>query len=343
MTINLVAPINKLSYGYVASEILYYLSKKNRVCLHPIGHLDVGNKYLECVQNSLNNQDVYETGVSLRIFHEFDLLLHAGYPRASYSFFEMDQLTERSIRNLKYQHLRIVPTRWAASVLNKYNIDSEVIPLGVSEEFKPVEQPDKPRFAIIGKFEVRKGHDVLPDIFLKAFPKDAELWCFTENPFLNKEETDLWRNKFREKLGSRVSFFPRQESIIPYLKQCHAGIFISRGEGWNLGCLEMMAMGKHVIATDYSGHTEYCNSENSYLIDIDTLEPAHDGKWFFGQGNWAKIGKRQEDLIIDSLRDSYQNYKRINNAGIETGKRYTFEATAERINGVLRRLSEECD
>lgn len=339
--INLVAPINQLSYGYVSSEILYNYPTKCR--LHTIGNIHPSKKYEKIVSESLAISHPYELGPSLRIFHEFDLALHAGFPRLSYSFFELDRVSSMSLSHLRYQHRVIVPTKWAASVLDKQNITSEVVPLGVAEEFQPCSQPESPRFAVIGKFEVRKGHDILPELFAKALPNDAELWCFTDNPFCDKVETEQWRNKFREQLGSRVSFFPRQESIVSYLEKCHAGIFISRGEGWNLGCLEMMAMGKHVIATNYSGHTEYCTSKNAYLIDVDELETAYDGKWFFGQGKWASIKDKQKDQIIDAIRDSYNNYSRINYDGIETGKRYTFKSCAEQINDVVIRVQEECD
>ena len=68
------------------------------------------------------------------------------------------------------------------------------------------------------------------------------------------------------------------------MSQTDCGVFPARAEGWNLELLEMMSCGKNVIATNYSSHTEFCNSENCMLVETTELEDAHDGKWFRGQG-----------------------------------------------------------
>lgn len=341
--INLVAPINPLSYGYVSSEILTHLSKYEKVCLFPIGPISCNKKYVEAVQEAINNQTYWSgKNPSLKIYHEFDLALHAGSPTYAFPFFEIDTLDERRINHLKGQDQVIVPTKWAAEILSQYNINSRVVPLGVSEEFTPVQQnTNKCIFATVGKWEVRKGHDILHKLFARAFPKetDVELWCFCENHPLEREELEKWKNNYRVELNNRVKLFPRQDSILQYLQMTTCGIFISRAEGWNLGCLEMMALGKQVIATNYSGHTEYCTSENSYLIDITEKEPAYDGKWFHGFGNWAKLGNQQQEQIIESLRDVYSKFhenKTFNSAGVKTAELFTFERTAKDIYGIIR-------
>ena len=45
-----------------------------------------------------------------------------------------------------------------------------------------------------------------------------------------------------------------------------------------------MALNKPIITTNYSAHTEYCTADNAYLINIDGLTPAEDGKFFDGSG-----------------------------------------------------------
>ena len=76
-------------------------------------------------------------------------------------------------------------------------------------------------------------------------------------------------------------------------------------------------MGIPVITTNYSAHTEFCNKENSYLVDIDELELAYDGKWFFNQGEWAKIGSKQISGFVDYLKHCYQNRITQNNGKLE--------------------------
>jgi hypothetical protein len=97
-----------------------------------------------------------------------------------------------------------------------------------------------------------------------------------------------------------------------------------------------MACGKHVIITNYSAHTEFCNTKNSYLIDIDELEPAYDGKWFNGKvGSWAKIGQDQIEQTINHMRTVHSlkqdGQLKVNEEGIKTSKEFTWENTAKEI------------
>ena len=89
-------------------------------------------------------------------------------------------------------------------------------------------------------------------------------------------------------------------------------------------------MGTPVITTDYSAHTEFCNNNNSYLVNIDSNEDAYDGKWFFGQGEWANLGNSQIDQCIEHMRDVYKN-KPYNKEGEKTGKRFNWKSSAEKL------------
>jgi len=110
------------------------------------------------------------------------------------------------------------------------------------------------------------------------------------------------------------------------------GIFLTRAEGWCLPLLQSMACSKPVITTNYSGHTEYCNSENSHLIDIDELEPAVDNLWFTDpQFNWASIGNKQIDQCIEYMQNIFKNRSRSNEAGLKTAQSLTWENTANKL------------
>jgi hypothetical protein len=90
-------------------------------------------------------------------------------------------------------------------------------------------------------------------------------------------------------------------------------------------------MGKPTIATNYSAHTEFCTSDNCYLVNIDETEKAFDGKAFQGQGNWAKLGKNQIENIIEHMRYVYKNRIMANPYGIETAKKYSWENAAQQL------------
>jgi len=97
-----------------------------------------------------------------------------------------------------------------------------------------------------------------------------------------------------------------------------------------------MACGKHVIITNYSAHTEFCNKQNSLLIDINQMEPAYDGKWFDGKtGSWAQIGNDQIEQAVNHMRSIHnlkkENALQSNSNGIKTAQHFTWENTAKEI------------
>ena len=128
--------------------------------------------------------------------------------------------------------------------------------------------------------------------------------------------------------------------------QTDCGVFPSRAEGWNLELLEMMSCGKNVIATNYSAHTEFCNDENCHLVDVpEELEEAQDGRWFRGQGKWASIGEDQVSQIAEHMRTVHQLKQKddlkINQAGIDTSKEYTWANAANHIVAALNEINEK--
>ncbi len=109
----------------------------------------------------------------------------------------------------------------------------------------------------------------------------------------------LWYDK---KLDSQVD--------LNILMNAHdVGVFPARAEGFNLELLELLSLGKPCIATNYSAHTEFTNSDNCYLIDIDDKEPCFDFEFFFGLGTWAKLGVSQCNQLKGFLRKAYDIMK----------------------------------
>ena len=165
-----------------------------------------------------------------------------------------------------------------------------------------------------------------------AHGEDVELYMMCDNPFNSPEEDSTWRRIYNHPKVRYISRVDTQEEVYNIMRQVDCGIFPSRGEGWNLELLEMMSAGKHVIATNYSAHTEFCTEENCGLVQIKDVEPAFDNKWFFGQGNWAKIDAHVEmDLYMKMMRFILDKKNTINEAGIETANKFTWHNTAEKI------------
>jgi len=191
----------------------------------------------------------------------------------------------------------------------------------------------------VGKWEKRKGHDILGKCFDKAFTKqdNVKLVLMPNNPFLDDAEEQTWISSYLNlPMASHIDIIPEAQlhgGVAEVMQGADCGVFPSRAEGWNLELLEMMSCGKSVIATDYSAHTEFCNENNAYLIGIDDLEPAYDGKWFAGEGNWAEFDYDQEEQLIEHMRLAYSD-RPTNTAGRLTAEEFSWSKTVDNISEI---------
>ena len=96
-------------------------------------------------------------------------------------------------------------------------------------------------------------------------------------------------------------------------------------------------MNKPVIASNYSAHTEYCDSENSFLVEMNDLEPAIDNKFFFGTSNWGKIDQQQIDQTIEYMKHCYKNNIIENKPGLTTAQKLSWQNTSNLLEGCIKK------
>jgi len=304
--LNISAPINDTSYGYTSINFLKNLNLQGLdFTLSPIGPLTLDFP-------TYQEKPFFINGNSLRLFHQNDIHQRIGRGKHfGFPIFELDNFSRVEVNSINACDEIIVCSHWAKGVMSKFfRGPIHVCPLGVDTSlFKPKQsQLTKTVFLNIGKWEIRKGHDILIECFKKAFSANdnVELWMVPANRFLDAQEENYWKSLYNH---PKVKILPRlktQDELTTVINRADVGVFPSRAEGWNLGLLEMMACGKHVICTNYSGHTEFTDKENASLIEISDLESAYDGKWFFHQGNWAKIGESQKDQFVELMRSKHK-------------------------------------
>jgi glycosyltransferase involved in cell wall biosynthesis len=347
MNINFACPINHTGYGIASLNILKELYKNNNIAYFPIGEPAIDNQedydivyHLFSNQNSLDIHAPY-----VKIWHQFDLATKVGRGKYyAYPFFELDTFNKREKLHLSIPDEIIVSSEWAKKVVLDNDIKSpvNVVPLGVNTNLFNYNMPrtktnDSYVFLTIGKWEIRKGHDLLPKLFKAAFPnkENVELWILAAehtSSYTKPDEIETWKNYYNADNIRVIPGVKSHKDVAQVIADSDCGLYISRAEGWNLELLETMAMNKPAIATNYSAHTEFCNSNNCYLVDIDEKEPAYDGKAFLRQGNWAKIGQQQIDQTIEHMRYVYNNHIKNNIPGVETVKGLSWKNSAEIIS-----------
>lgn len=347
--LNLQCPINPLGYGQASLNLLLALSKIYDVALWPIGNIALpdSNKSIEAtVKKAIDNQSVFDRSApSLRIWHQFDMAQHIGSGQhVGMPIFELNKFDSREVCHLDSLDKVFVCSKWAENVVQDQlagrGVGTHIVPLGVDRSIfheRVTVRDTSYVFLNIGKWEIRKGHDIIIEAFCRAFDKsdNVELWMMNHNPFLSEAQTTEWQNLYKNsKLGDKVKFIDRvktNQEVADIMRKADCGVFPARAEGWNLELLEMMACGKPVIATNYSAHTEFCSEANCNLIEPAGLEEAWDGIWFKGQGEWAALDSGSIRMLSSYMRKEFEAGPRVNEAGIETAKQFSWGASADAV------------
>jgi len=352
MKINLQAPINQLGYGVAGLNILKALQSEGiEVSFFPIGQPQVTNQVdADAVRKGVATAQVFDPNAPcVKIWHQNQMAERIGSGKfIGFPIFELDTFNTLEKHHLSSCEHLFVCSKWAKQIcLNNLHFGEDrihVVPLGVDMDiFKPapLKADDKTIFFNCGKWEVRKGHDILIEAFRKVCEKadNVELWMMCSNPFNSPEEENRWKQLYKH---PQIRLIPRAETqaeVYNIMSQVSCGVFPSRGEGWNLELLEMMAVGKHVVATNYSAHTEFCTEDNCGLIPIKGVEPAFDSKWFFGQGNWAEINIPEINGLAHKMLETHYLLRSEgcrNEEGIKTAKKFSWQNTAREIIKCLK-------
>lgn len=139
----------------------------------------------------------------------------------------------------------------------------------------------------------------------------------------------------------KVIFHPKvaQQELPQLFKAAHAFVLPSRGEGWGRPHVEAMAMGLPVIATNWSGPTEYLKPHNGYPLPIlPALVPVPASSAFVGH-LWADP---DHEALRELIRHVQNNREEAVAKGIQARvdmiEKYSPAALAERTGELLRDL-----
>jgi glycosyltransferase involved in cell wall biosynthesis len=154
------------------------------------------------------------------------------------------------------------------------------------DRHQPLSLPGRSKMNFLAMFEwsPRKGWDVLLSAYLREFSATDDVCLYLRTYLVNEPDKDPSREigqRIRS-LGSSLELgtksWPHIEIIsrqiptfeLPRLyKSVDCLVAPSRGEGWGRPQHEAMMMGLPVIATNWSGNTEFMNRDNAYLLDYD--------------------------------------------------------------------------
>ena len=237
-------------------------------------------------------------------------------------------------------------------------IDPDVVavtPMGVDRANfydTPLGNDERTTFVNVGKWEYRKGQDVLLEAFRRAFtPGDAvELRFLSHNPWSSADDSRWMELCKRSPMADHISALPctHGRSDVADVMRARLRRVTARVGRLEPRALEMLSCGRHVIATPRTrAPREYLDSSNALLVDVDELEPASDPLWMPVYTE-HKTGDGRDSVSASSSNCSPSPYRAstetgrhfgLNAAGVRTAERYPWERTAHGIVDAFENLA----
>lgn len=153
------------------------------------------------------------------------------------------------------------------------------------------------RFLFVFAFDVlssihRKNPFACVAAFQKAFPDGNDNVGLVIKAMRANNGSEDWMKLCRvvEK-DNRVSLLTgtyQREKILDLYRNCDCFVSLHRSEGFGRGLVEAMLLGVPVIATGYSGNTDFTMPETSYCVNY-SLRPLRAEEYDYGEGlEWAE-------------------------------------------------------
>ncbi|GAB5031140.1 cazy family gt4 [Nannochloropsis oceanica] len=219
----------------------------------------------------------------------------------------------------------------------------------------PFVTPSSFLYLSVFKFEERKGYDVLLRAYFEAFERgedDVALLLLT-NAYHGSEDfespvRDIARKFFPDKLYPQdlppVHIMSGVDALHLVALYQAADVFVlpSRGEGWGRPHVEAMAMEIPIIATNWSGPSEYMTSTNSYPLRTDGLVEIQDGP--FKGHKWAEPSiSHLVSLLRYTLTHQEEGRERGREARRDMQARYSLGAMGKELRRHLDRIEKRVE
>jgi glycosyltransferase involved in cell wall biosynthesis len=130
-----------------------------------------------------------------------------------------------------------------------------------------------------GSYAGRKNPEAAIQAFRQAFADDDRIYLVIKS-LGARDNPHLWARLMRLRNGdSRIILRDREydyPTLIRLIELCDCFISPHRSEGFGRGPAEAMLLGKPVIATGYSGNTDFTTPETAFLVDYKLIPVQRD-------------------------------------------------------------------
>ena len=354
-------PINGLSFGQVSMSILresYKLGHSPNII--PIGgQVDISSQkedkdFISWLQSGLSKglKNHKRSNPSFKLWH----LSNGGMESLSdkqvlFSFYELDSPTAEEVNAIQNNYKVLFSCDYNTNTFKDYGCTNvETVPLGFDNvNFYNTEKTyftdGRISFFIGGKWEpVRKRTDKVIQAWLKKFGNNPKYFlnCAIHNSFVNPDQHgQIYNNITRGQKYTNIQFLPFMQQNNIYNDFINSNdIVLGLGtESWGIPEFTATALGKHSVISNYAGHKQWADKENSCLVAPSAKVLAYDNMFFhpnqpFNQGS---VYDFNEDSLILSMEEAVKRVEsnRVNVKGLELQAKFTYKQTFDKIYQLL--------
>ncbi len=276
--------------------------------------------------------------------------------------FETDRLSAEWVSRCNLMDEVWVLTEFNAESFRKsgVNVPLFIVPAGIDSNFyrpgfPPVYIPGRRGFAFLSVFQwaFRKGWDVLLKAWADAFSPGDDV-CLIVRSVHEKGTGPNVETRIKNYLQLIGRSIDEVAPIIVLGEQvpeprmpglytaADAFVLPSRGEGWGHPYMQAMSCGIPVIGAGWGGNLSFMNERNSYLIEINGLEPLDERMEMpFSEGHlWADPSTEHTSFLMKHVFSNRQEAKRkAQKARQDIESRWSWKNGVDRAASRIREIS----
>lgn len=321
---------------------------------------------------------VYDVIVFHSVAHAWQPFLYRnGLYRVGRTMFETDGIPKMWKTHLNYVNEIWIPSQFNFETFSRSGVDPSrlhIVPQAITPftedaaKLIPLSLPDPVKkddfvFLSVFKWEPRKGIDILLDAYFREFEASDPV-CLVILTRKGNSNASVFTEKISRYVDSLgVPFYTRARFLVlepslptvlmPRLyRRANAFVLASRGEGWGRPLMEAMLMNVPVIATNWSGTTEFLREDTGYPISVELLEECSLGELqgadqqLFGGQRWARPSAYHlRKLMRYVMSHPLESLKKANYAREQVITKYNPHVVAdivvEQLKRILTRLEME--
>jgi glycosyltransferase involved in cell wall biosynthesis len=223
----------------------------------------------------------------------------------------LETLPREWIAALRFVQAVMVPSRFCQAVVQRYTSKPVLVVPHPVRDAPVVGQTDRENrsFRVVGVFSfgssfVRKNPVALVDSFRRAFGDDpaCELVLKTSYGARYEDEKAKLLAKIGESANIRlVDDLWTERQVAELIGSASLYASLHRSEGFGLPIAEAIMAGTPVLATAWSGNTEFCSADDYYPVNFD-LVPLVDSHSDYQQIEDARWAEPSTDHAVAQLR-----------------------------------------